>query len=60
MKKELMIAIIEDIANDLQKNLNTSCKDWDEKESHAYIVGYLQSTVDSTISRLKLLTNKGQ
>ena len=60
MKKELMIAIIENIADDLQKDLNISYEKWDDKESHAYIVGYLQSTAKTTLSRLLILINKGQ
>ena len=45
----------EALSKDLQTNLNTSQKDWDEKREKAYIVGYLQSTVDFAIIRLNSL-----
>jgi len=38
----------------LQSQLTTVNKLWDEKQqSHAYIVGYLQSVVKQTIEELK-------
>ena len=55
MEKEILLEIIKEISKDLQTNLNTSQKDWDEKREKAYIVGYLQSTIDFAIIRLNSL-----
>ena len=44
---------IEVVIEALRKQLNTTEEMWNNKESHAQIVGYLQGTVKGVISHLE-------
>jgi hypothetical protein len=44
---------IETLINALQKQLNTTEEMWNNKESHAQIVGYLQGTIKGIIGHLE-------
>ncbi len=48
---------IETLINALQKQLNTTEEMWNNKESHAQIVGYLQGTIKGVINHLKIQIN---
>jgi hypothetical protein len=41
------------LAEMLQKELNTTEQMWKEGKSHAFIIGYLQGLIKTTISELK-------
>jgi len=44
---------IEVIIETLKKQLNTTEEMWNNKESHAQIIGYLQGTIKGVISHLE-------
>jgi hypothetical protein len=44
---------IETLINALQKQLNTTEEMWNNKESHAQIVGYLTGTIKGVIGHLE-------
>jgi hypothetical protein len=48
---------IEVIIEALKKQLNTTEEMWNNKESHAQIVGYLQGTIKGVIGHLETKLN---
>ena len=58
MKKETIIAVLEDISKDMQRDLENSDRMWMERADHARIIGYLEESIRSAKRRIDSITKK--
>ena len=58
MEKVVMIDWLKIISEDLQLRIDNSEKMWQDKESPAKIIGYLQASLEMTMDKLNNLTKK--
>ena len=58
MKKEIIIAVLEDISKDMQRDLTKADEMWTERADHARIVGYLEESIRSAKRRIDKLSEK--
>ena len=58
VKKEVIIAILEDISKDMQRDLFKADEMWTDREDHARIVGYLEESIRSAKRRIDSITKK--
>ena len=58
MEKVVMIDWLKIISEDLQLRIDNSEQMWQDKESHAKIIGYLQASLEITMDKLNNLTKK--
>ena len=58
MKKEIIIAVLEDISKDIQRDLENSDRMWMERADHARIIGYLEESLRTDKRRIDKLSEK--
>lgn len=58
MRKIEIIAILEDISNDMKRDLAKADEMWDARAEHARIVGYLQESLRVAKRRIDKLSEK--
>jgi hypothetical protein len=58
MKKDEMIKALELLVDEMQSALAVSEQMWQDKESHAKIVGYLQARMDLTQMAISSIIEK--
>ena len=58
MKKDEMIKELESLIDEMQSKLASSEQMWQNKESHAKIVGYLQASMDLAQMKIQSIIEK--
>ena len=58
MKKDEMIKALELLVDEMQSKLANSEQMWQNKESHAMIIGYLQSSMDLAQIQIQSIIEK--
>ena len=58
MKKDEMIKALELLVDEMQSKLASSEQMWQNKESHAKIVGYLQASMDLAQMKIQSIIEK--
>ena len=58
MKKDEMIKALELLIDDMQSKLASSEQMWQNKESHAMIIGYLQTSLDLAQMQIQSIIEK--
>ena len=53
MKRDEMIKALERLVDDMQYSLSNSEQMWQNKESHAKIVGYLEAALDNAQKKIQ-------
>ena len=58
MKKEVIIAVLEDISKDMQRDLFKSDEMWTDGVDFPRIIGYLEESIRSAKRRIDSITKK--
>ena len=58
MTKEVIIAVLEDISKDMERDLIEADEGWNNGKDHAMLVGYLEAALASAKRRIDSITKK--
>lgn len=58
MKKEVIIAVLEDISKDMERDLREAAEGWNNGKDHAMLIGYLEASLASAKRRIDSITKK--